>query len=193
MAKHYTAKSFNLPELKGLSQKQIEVHLGLYAGYVKHVNVLHDTLEALMKDSEANAYALSEVKRRFGFEFNGMRLHEYYFEQFEALNGDKQTLREMITAQFGSFEAWKAEFMAVGKMRGIGWALLVQDDTTGALMNIWVSDHEFGQLGGQKILLAMDVWEHAFMVDYVPSERGKYIDAFFENLNWQVVESRFSM
>lgn len=191
MTKQYTAKTFQLGELKGLSAKQIEVHLGLYAGYVKHVNVLNDTLQSLMQDSEKNAYALSEVKRRLGFEFNGMRLHEYYFEQFEKTSGELTGLHESLANQFGSFEAWKAEFMAVGKMRGIGWALLVEDDRTGDLMNVWVSDHEFGQLGGQKILLAMDVWEHAFMVDYVPSERGKYIDAFFENLDWQVVEQRF--
>lgn len=190
----YTEKSFNIGELEGLSTKQIEAHLGLYAGYVKNANKLNATLTDLMKDSEANAYALSEVKRRFGFEFNGMRLHEYYFEQFEQGVGETPgglPLREAIEKQWGSYENWENEFKAVGKMRGVGWALLLHDEKSDNLINIWVSDHELGHLAGQKVLLAMDIWEHAFLVDYMPNERGVYIDAFFKNLNWGVVEGRF--
>lgn len=189
----YQERTFDLAGVEGLSAKQIEVHLGLYAGYVKNVNRIQSDLAMYMKDLEANAVALSELKRRFGFEFNGMRLHEYYFEQFEPKAGEASALSDALAAQWGSVDAWKAEFTAVAKMRGIGWALLVRDTQTGGLMNIWVSDHELGHLGGQQILLALDVWEHAFMVDYLPSERGTYIDVFFKNLNWQIAEARFTV
>jgi len=187
----YEAKTFNLGSLDGLSEKQISEHLKLYQGYVKNINKLMGRIEELKKDSETFAYELAEVKRRLGFEFNGMRLHEYYFEQFEAMEGTDSALRSKIEEQFGSYEAWKAEFEAVAKMRGVGWALLMEDNRTGTLHNVWVSDHELGHLGGQNILIACDVWEHAFLLDYLPSERGTYIEAFFKNLNWQVVESRY--
>lgn len=187
----YEAKTFNLGILEGLSEKQISEHLKLYEGYVKNINKLMSRIEELKKDSETHAYELAEVKRRLGFEFNGMRLHEYYFEQFESSDGDDGALKAKIEEQFGSYDAWKAEFEAVAKMRGVGWALLMLDNRTGMLHNVWVSDHEVGHLGGQNILIACDVWEHAFLLDYLPSERGKYIEAFFKNLNWQVVESRY--
>ena len=187
----YEEKTFNLGKLDGLSEKQISEHLKLYAGYVKNINKLMGRIEELKKDSETYTYELAEVKRRLGFEFNGMRLHEYYFEQFEASEGSDNALRSKIEEQWGSYDAWKAEFEAVAKMRGVGWALLMEDNRTGTLHNVWVSDHELGHLGGQNILIACDIWEHAFLLDYLPGERGKYIEAFFNNLNWQVAESRY--
>jgi superoxide dismutase, Fe-Mn family len=188
----YQKKEFSIGTLDGLSEKQIEAHLGLYAGYVKNTNKIMKLLEEMMADSEANAYQLSEVKRRFGFEFNGMRLHELYFEQFESEEGTLKSLKDALAEQYGSYDAWEAQCRAIASMRGVGWVLLVQDERTGHLHTIWVSDHEIGHLGGQKVLLAMDVWEHAFLVDYLPNERGVYIDAFFKNLNWNVVEGRFT-
>jgi Fe-Mn family superoxide dismutase len=189
----YTEQNFNLPELKGLSTRQIEAHLKLYAGYVKNVNTILAQIEELKKDSEKNAVALSEILRRFGFEFNGMRLHELYFE---ALGGDGTmpagTLTDALAAQYGSIESWKAEFTAIGMMRGIGWVLCVFDPKAGRFQNIWVSDHELGHLGGLPIIFAMDVWEHAFLLDYLPAERPKYIQAFFENVRWETVDARFA-
>ena len=187
----YETKSFKIGSLEGFSEKQFREHLKLYEGYVKNLNTLLGRIDELKKDSEAHAYELSEVKRRLGFEFNGMRLHEYYFEQFEISEGSSSALRSKLEIQFGSYDAWKAEFTAVAKMRGVGWALLSEDTRNETLHNVWVIDHEFGHLGGQNILIALDVWEHAYLLDYLPGERGKYIDAFFNNLNWQVVESRF--
>lgn len=187
----YEAKTFNIHPLEGLSERQISEHLKLYAGYVKNVNTLTSRLEVFAKNAEEHTYEMSEVRRRLGFEFNGMRLHEYYFEQFEASEASEGALRSAIEAQFGSYDAWKAEFTSVTKMRGVGWVLLMQDTRTGTLHNVWVSDHEVGHLGGQHILLACDVWEHAFLLDYLPGERGNYIEAFFNNLNWQVAEARF--
>ena len=187
----YTEQSFSFGELQGISARQLEEHLKLYAGYVKNVNVLQTTLVDLMQDSEKNAYALGEVKRRFGFEFNGMRLHELYFEQFEggaSLEGG--ALKAKIESQWGSFDTFKNEFTAVAKMRGIGWALLVHDKKADTLHTVWVGDHEVGQIGDVTILCAIDVWEHAFTVDYAPTERGKYLDAWWANLNWKACEGR---
>ena len=197
--KEYPQKSFNLSALLDLpegeqlfSQTAIDEHLKLYAGYVKNLNGLYTTLADLMQDSEKNAFAFGEVKRRLGFEFNGVRLHELYFEQLEPVGAASEIglLRESIEAQWGSYEAFEAEFKAAGKMRGIGWALLVHDEVEDALHTVWVADHELGHLGGQTILLAMDVWEHAYW-DYKPTGRGAYIDAFMKHVNWGVVEKRF--
>jgi Fe-Mn family superoxide dismutase len=187
----YTEQAFDLPEMQGLSAKQLEAHLKLYAGYVKNVNALTSKLSELMADSENNALALSELKRRFGFEFNGMRLHELYFE---ALGGDGQPagkLADALAKQWSSFEAWQNEFKAMGAMRGIGWVLLTYDAKGETFHNVWVSDHELGHLATLPVLLAMDMWEHAFMVDYMPAQKGDYVVAFMKNLNWSVVENRF--
>ncbi len=184
----YIQKNYAFKGLKGLSDRQIEAHLGLYAGYVKNVNLLLEKIDTARAANDEPA--LSELTRRFAFEFNGMRLHEYYFDQFVAKGDAGETLNKALVSQFGSVEAWKADFVRIGKMRGIGWALLVRDGDK--LLNIWVSDHELGHLAGVEIILAMDIWEHAFLLDYLPSERAKYIDAFFDNLQWVSVEARFA-
>jgi Fe-Mn family superoxide dismutase len=188
----YTEQQFNLPELKGLSAKQIEVHLKLYAGYVKNVNALASKIDELKTDSEKNALALAELTRRYAFEFNGMRLHELYFE---ALGGGGELvegpLKSAIEKQYGSVEKFMGELSAVGLMRGIGWVLLVRDAKIDALRITWVSDHEVGHLAGTDVILAMDMWEHAFMVDYVPAQKGDYIKAFLSNLNWEVIGKRY--
>jgi superoxide dismutase, Fe-Mn family len=188
----YSEQTFSLETVTGLSLKQLEVHLKLYAGYVKNVNAIMTKITEYKKDSETHAIALSELMRRFGFEWNGMRLHELYFESLGS-NGEitEGSLADALTTQWGSLDAWKAEFQAMGIMRGIGWVLLVHDPKTNALHNVWVSDHELGHLGGLPILIAMDVWEHAFMIDYLPAERKTYIETFMKNLRWDVIENRF--
>ena len=190
----YQEQKFNLPTLDGLSEKQIAVHLGLYAGYVKFLNTLLSVEADLKKDSEKNAYALGEVHRRLGFEVDGMRMHEYYFESLEhgAQSMSDGALKSALAAQYGSFDAWLAEFKAVGMMRGIGWVVLYYDPKEKRFMNAWVADHELGQLAGLPIILPMDMWEHAYMVDYVPAEKKNYIEAFLKNVNWEVVEKRFA-
>lgn len=190
----YQEQKFNLPELKGLSPKQVEVHLKLYGGYVKFVNHLREVLADLRKDSEKNAYALGEVMRRFGFEFNGMRMHELYFEEME--NGaqplsENSALSKALAEKYGSFNDFWVHFKSVGLMRGIGWAVLYHDLKENQPHVAWVGDHELGTLSGLPIILAMDMWEHAYMVDYLPAEKAKYIEAFWSNLNWSVMEKRF--
>lgn len=189
---NYTAKTFTFGALQELSQKQIDVHIKLYEGYVKFLNTLESVQADLMKDSEKNAYALGEVTRRIGFEFNGMRMHEHYFSQWEGAPspiGGK--LADALSAQYGSMDAWLAQFKGVSMMRGIGWGILSYDAVSGKFLNHFVADHELGQLNGLSTILALDMWEHAYMVDYTPAEKAKYIDAFFKNLNGSIVEKRF--
>lgn len=191
----YNAKKFTLPTLVGISDKQIKVHLALYEGYVKHTNLLREQvkdLEAL--DKEKYAYAVMELRRRLGFEFNGMRMHEFYFSQWENGATDEPRESELATAvaeKYGSWEQFLAHFKTVGMSRGIGWTILYADPEAKTMHTAWVSDHELGQLGGCPVILAMDMWEHAFMVDYLPSEKKQYIEAFFKNLNWSLIEERF--
>jgi Fe-Mn family superoxide dismutase len=191
----YTPKTFNLPELQGLSEKQVKAHLGLYEGYVKHVNVLREQIAELTAlDKDKYAYAIMETRRRLGFEFNGMRMHEYYFTQLEdgaqPLSADS-FLGKAVGEKYGSVEDFIAHFTQVGMSRGIGWSVLYADPSANTVHTAWVADHELGQLGGLPIIAAMDMWEHAFMVDYLPAEKKSYIEAFLKNMNWSIAEKRY--
>lgn len=190
----YTALTFDIPELTGISRETIDLHLGLYAGYVKHANLINDKIAAYSHDLEANTYAIAEMQRRFGFEFGGMRNHEYYFAQFEG--GAKElpegTLKDKITSQFGSVEMWLTRFKQIAMTRGAGWAMLYHDPHTDQLVQTWVDEQHFGQLVDTDIILGLDMWEHSFMRDYLPSDKAKYVDAFFANVNWEVVSSRLA-
>jgi Fe-Mn family superoxide dismutase len=191
----YEAKKFNIGELSGISSKQLEIHIKLYEGYVKFTNHLREVLADLRKDSEKNAYALGEVLRRFGFEFNGMRMHEYYFEQFEKGATPTDSNSKMAVAlveKYGSWDEFINHFKSVGLTRGIGWTILYFDPVGNTPHTVWVNEHELGQLTGLPVILAMDMWEHAYMVDYLPAEKKNYIDAFFNNLNWKTSETRFN-
>lgn len=193
----YTAKTFSLPTLTGLSAEQIKVHLGLYEGYVKNVNLILETLKGYAaygdKATEGDKYAITELRRRFAFEFDGMRLHEYYFEQFEGERGGSQesALAKAVNEKYGSGDNFIKHIKEVAGSRGIGWVVVYADPRAKTLHTVFVNDHELGQLAGLPILFALDLWEHAFMVDYVPAEKKNYVDAFLANLNWSVVEKRF--
>ncbi len=190
----YTPKTFALPALTGLSEKQITVHLALYEGYVKHVNLIAEKLSAVRNGELAlDPYIVAELRRRFAFEFDGMRMHEYYFDQLEngpqAIN-QESNLAKLVTEKYGSTDAFIAHIKEVAGTRGIGWVVVYFDATAQTVHTTFVADHEIGQLSGLPIILALDLWEHAFMVDYVPAEKKNYIEAFFNNLNWGVVEKR---
>lgn len=191
----YTARTFKLPELKGISAKQVEVHLKLYEGYVKHTNLIMEKIAKLRdEDAENNAYIMQELRRRLGFEFDGMRMHEFYFEQFEggpATVASDCPLMDAAAEKYGSWDGFIAHIKEVAGTRGIGWVVTYYDPVGRTLHTAWVDDHQLGQLSGLPILLAIDLWEHAYMVDYVPAEKPRYLDAFFENLNWSVVEGRY--
>lgn len=190
----YEEKTFSIPELSGISAKTIEEHKKLYAGYVKHANLIKTKIEELKQDSEKNAFVLGELQRRFGFEFDGMRNHEYYFKSLEG--GAKplaegSALKAAIEKTFGSFEAWLSEFKALALTRGIGWALMYYDPHYKTLTHAWIEEQHLGHLNGLQYVLGLDMWEHSYMLDYVPSEKKKYVEAFFANLNWDVIEENF--
>lgn len=191
----YQAKSFPAIEggLNGISKEQLEVHFKLYQGYVNNTNILNEKLGQFIDNKDFGSPEYAELRRRLGFEFNGMILHEYYFDNMKPNGGalsPESRLYKKLAEQFGSYEQWEQDFKKTGAMRGIGWAILYQDPNTGRLFNFWVTDHEYGHPAGYQPILVMDVWEHAYTVDWKATERPNYIDAFFNNVNWSVVESR---
>ena len=192
----YTPRTFTLPVLKGLSEKQIAVHLALYEGYVKHVNLIMEKIATYKEaDPEGNAFAIAEMRRRLGFEFDGMRMHEYYFEQFEGgavAPTPDSPLASVATEKYGNWDGLVSHVKEVAGTRGIGWVVVYSDPRANTLHTAFVNDHEIGQLAGLPILLAVDLWEHAYMVDYVPAEKKTYVEAFLENVNWSIVEKRFA-
>lgn len=195
----YKAKEFNLSGLKGISDKTLEMHFKLYEVYVKETNRLTDEIWGILKKQRVDQEkvpAYAELKRRLGFEYNGMVLHEYYFENLKKNGGEdpakNSNFYEMVEGSFGSYKLWKEDFIGTGKMRGVGWAICYEDTRRGLLSNHWISLHEEGNIAGFKPILVMDVWEHAYLLDYKPAERGKYIEAFFSNINWIVAEKRLA-
>jgi Fe-Mn family superoxide dismutase len=189
----YEAKDYSsLIGVEGLSETLLRNHFTLYQGYVANTNKLLESLDKMLKESNTGTPEYAELKRRLGWEFNGMRLHELYFEnmggdgnisKFAALSGE-------IARNFGSYEIWEKDFRATGTMRGIGWVILYKDMTNGRLMNFWINEHDVAHPSGCVPLLVMDVFEHAYMIDY-GLKRADYIDVFMKNINWSSIDSRY--
>jgi Fe-Mn family superoxide dismutase len=197
-AKQYKAQKFDLKGLKGISDEQLGEHFKLYEGYVENVNKLNADLMELITGGKASGKnpEFAELTRRLGFEYNGMILHEYYFSNLRS-HADPHPARDSglgraLASSFGSLENWEKDFHAIGEMRGVGWVILVEDPATDRLTNHWITLHQDGVPAGFKPLLVMDVWEHAFMRDYKATERAKYIEAFFGNIDWRRVEGRLN-
>lgn len=191
----YREQKFNIPPLDGISDESVKQHLGLYSGYVKNFNAISALLPEYAKESEKNAHALSELIRRRSFEFGGMRLHEHYFMQFEG--GAKPMTSGGALANALAKDYTKAEHVvpylkAIGNMRGPGWAVLYWDAQTRQFLAGFTGEQHQGHFVTLPVILALDVWEHAYLFDYGAAGKGKYIDAFFKNLNWSVLEERFA-
>lgn len=188
----YTAKDYsNIVGMEGFSETLLKNHFTLYQGYVTNTNKVLDSLAQMVKDDKAGTHEFAELKRRLGWEFNGMRLHEYYFENLGGKTPlDKASrLSKKLVEDFGSLEGWEKDFMATGAMRGIGWVALYQDSATGRLINFWINEHDVAHPTGCSLLLILDVFEHAFMLDY-GLKKADYIAAFFKNIKWAAVEGR---
>jgi len=188
----YTARDYgNLVGMEGFSETLLKNHFTLYQGYVTNTNRLLDSLASMLKEGKVGTPEYAELKRRLGFEFNGMRLHEYYFENLGGKGAINKSgrLGKKLAEDFGSYEDWERDFKGTGTMRGIGWAILYQDTITGRLINQWINEHETGHLAGGIPILVLDVFEHAFMIDY-GLKRADYIETFFKNINWDKVGSR---
>lgn len=192
----YEPKTFALPSLPGMSDESVTQHLGLYQGYVKNFNDISEAIEALLAaDPEKNALAVAELRRRHSFEFDGMKLHELYFPQFEG--GAKaldphSPLTQALAAHWGSSDAATARVRQTGMMRGPGWSVLYYNPESKAFHMGFIEEQHLGHFATLPVILALDVWEHAYLLDYGAAGKGKYIDAFFANLNWSVCEQRFA-
>ncbi len=175
--------------LKGISAEQIEQHWHLYEAYVKNTNELLEELG----EAKPGSRHWAELKRRLGFEFNGMVLHEYYFGNLApgADLSPGSPLAGGLVEAWGDIRAWREDFAKTAEMRGIGWAMLYYDPPARRLFNWWVSDHEVNHPAGLRPILVLDVFEHAWMVDYGAGEKARYVEAFLENVNWEIVERRF--
>ncbi|MFH0738027.1 MAG: Fe-Mn family superoxide dismutase [Candidatus Micrarchaeota archaeon] len=190
----YEAKNFDgLLGMAGFSDTLLKNHLTLYQGYVANTNKAADTLSAMIKEGRGGTPEYAEIKRRFGWEFDGMRLHELYFGNL-AKGGRKadprSALSKKISDSFGSLEAWEKDFRATGAMRGIGWVVLYYDVGAKRPFNCWINEHDAGHLAGCAPILVMDVFEHAYMMDY-GLKKADYIEAFFKNIDFKEAETRF--
>ena len=188
----YEAKNYeHLIGMPGFSETLLRNHFTLYQGYVTNTNKLLELLAQMAKDGKIGTPEYAELKRRMGFEWDGMRLHEHYFENLGGKGDLAQSsrFRDKVAAGFGSCEAWEADFRGTGAMRGIGWAVLYQDGASGALINQWINEHQNNHLAGCTPILVMDVFEHAFLLDY-GLKRADYIEAFFRNISREAVEAR---
>ena len=181
--------------LAGISKEQIAQHWKLYEGYVEQVNALREELDTLRGAGKTNTPDYADRRRRLGFEYNGMVLHEYYFGNLRSgvpEPGNNTILKKALNEAFGTFESFKQDFVSAGASRSVGWAILYFDAATGAMNNHFIQLHEDGNVAGFVPILVMDVWEHAYMVDFGASGRGEYIKAFFGNIDWPVVEKRLA-
>ncbi len=188
----YTAKDYSkLLGMPGFSDNLLRTHFTLYQGYVTNTNKLLDLQAQMLQDGKTSAPEFAETRRRLGWEFDGMRLHEFYFENLggKAPLDPRGGLGNRLAQDFGSVEAWEKDFRATGAMRGIGWAALYQDPANGRLLDFWINEHDTGHPASARLILVMDVFEHAFMPDY-GTKRADYIEAFFKNVDWKAAESR---
>ncbi|HBB49873.1 superoxide dismutase [Candidatus Giovannonibacteria bacterium RIFCSPHIGHO2_02_42_15] len=192
--KSFEAKNFDhLLGTAGFSDNLLKNHFTLYQGYVKNVNLLIEELETLLKDGKMGMPSYAELTRRFAWEFNGMRLHELYFGNMKkegAALSQAGGLFENMRKLYGSYENWEKDFKTIGFMRGIGWAILYYDPISKKLFNVWVNEHDAGHLSGAAPLLVLDVFEHAYTLDY-GIKKADYVQSFFNAIDWSVVEARF--
>lgn len=190
----YQPKNYDhLLGLNGFSGQLLKNHFTLYQGYVNNTNKLDEILKGFEKEGKFGTPEYAELNRRMGWEFNGMRLHEYYFENLieeaVALSADSE-LSQKIIQEFDSYEMWEKDFKSMGAMRGIGWVVLYRDTKADRLFNVWVNEHDVGHLAGATPILIIDVFEHAYMLDY-GLKKADYIEAFLKMIDWKAVEKRF--
>jgi len=185
---YYRAKDYSyLLNIDDFDKSLMQMHITLYEGYVKNVNMLLNQLNSLDSNSDIS----KALKRSFSFEFDGLKLHELYFGNLKNdIKIDKKSkFYQKIEEEFKSFKAWVDDFTNTGLTRGIGWVILYYDFTENKMFNAWIDEHQIGHLVGMQPILIMDVFEHAYLTQF-GLNRKKYIDTFFNNINWQEVSKR---
>jgi Fe-Mn family superoxide dismutase len=196
----YQARDFSLPHIPGISEKTMSLHLGLYQGYVKHYNLITSQIERIKNESHEDiqphekTFIINELSRRKGFEFDGIRNHEIFFESFEQGPTElspESALHTQIASDFGSHETWRDEFTTLALTRGIGWVMTYFDPRQKKLINFWIDEQHIGHATGLTPIVALDMWEHAYLLDYAPTDKKQYVDAFLDSLNWNICSERF--
>lgn len=189
----YSARVFPaLYHIRGLNRELIDMHLSLYRGYVNQTNEVLIKLRQISRSAQRSSLLFGALSRRLGWEYNGMRLHELYFENLGG-SGSLDLSSPLFLAlkgTFGSFENWRKEFIQLGNSRGVGWVMLAIDPKTGDLFNQWINEHDTGALVGVRPIVVMDVWEHAYITQF-GLNRGAYIELFLKNLDWNTAQQRF--
>jgi len=189
-----TPKNFShLIGMEGFSERMLTLHFQLYEAYVKNTNLLLKKWEEFRSKGDFTDPAFAELKRRFGWEYNSVKLHENYFGAIGKEKSDiaDTSFKETVSEQFGSFDKWKEEFLGVASARGVGWAVLYRDPSNQKLINCWIDEHNNGHLIQSEPILVLDVFEHAFLIDY-GVDRKKYLTAFMNNVQWDKVEIRLT-
>lgn len=190
----YKIKNFNIGNLIDISPKTIEEHQKLYFAYVKNANLVFEKIKELEGDKEKNIYLINETRRRLSFEIGGVKNHEIYFDCLSDGQKDMDKESELfkkITEDFDGPENFISKIKEVATTRGIGWVMVYFDKEINKLLISWVDEQHIGQLAGQEIILALDMWEHSYYLDFSPALKANYVEAFFKNINWSKTESRF--
>ena len=186
----YQVRPFDLTAVKGLSKKAIDLHLGLYKGYVDNLNKL------LEQNSKGGSPLVTDgYNRRFAFEYNGVKLHELFFEQLAGKRRQPLTDSDWVEAlkeDFGDFNGWKSKIETLATTRGVGWVLTLRERGTSRLHNFWVDLHHLHMPADSQIVFALDLWEHAFLTDFTPAQKADYVKTVLENVDWAIVEQRFA-
>lgn len=184
--------SYLLGKVNGINDDLMKIHFKLYEGLVGATNKALVEIEKANITGVKNMVEYSSIQKQLSFFFNGMRLHELYFGVMCGDNMEKKNneLVKAIDKSFGSFNKWKANFMATGDIPGVGFVALCRDKVTGNMHNTWINEFNIGELIGVDILLVMDMWEHAFLCEF-GLDTKKYQETFLNNVNWSVVSKRF--
>jgi Fe-Mn family superoxide dismutase len=195
----YKPRHFDLGGLQGISDGTLETHFRLYEDYVAAANTLSARLAEMAnrgKDDGDHAASLTLLERRLGFEYHGMVLHEHYFGNLKRAGPGEAArnsgFRAVCEACFDGHVTWRREFAALGRTRGPGWAIACIEPDNGRLSNHWITLNEVGHLSSFVPVLVMDAWDHAFVPDFGRAQRASYVETFFANVDWTVVEARVS-
>ena len=184
----YPVRKFDFSRIDGISTQALEDHLGLYKGYVENTNKL---LENSIRGTGSPGHEGWE--HRLAFEFNGMVLHELFFEALGGPGSRMSTsgvLAEAMDISYGGAKAWRERFLALVKTRGIGWIMSARDPANNRLLTFWIEEHHLGLPANLQPVVLLDLWEHAYQKDFGVKGREEWANVVFNNLDWQVIERR---